>query len=270
MMNNFDKRFAQSTRKLDLQSIIKDKDYIRKVLDEILDARSAAPVFKAQRSTQIDEQGYGIFSAAAAAISVLNQTTSVFKFLPRVVTDHLTEFAAIFSFMALLQATVKPALRKIMVSSALEGYLKKPLKIEVSAKQTTRKPGPHPKTPIDIGSLEELANSGDIKMYITDKIDKASLGLGPAASLDSQFTAESARVVRAAAKEVRDKDLTAQLLLMAGGGFGGLKLYEWLTSRSRLQDPNDPKSGIKKQDEIKRRVERFKKEVGYNPELGKQ
>lgn len=269
-MNNFDKRFAQSTRKLDLQSIIKDKDYIRKVLDEILDARSAAPVFKTQRSTQLDEQGYGIAGAAASAMAVLNQTTSVFKFLPRVVTDHLSEFLAIFGSMALLQATVKPALRKIMVSSALDGYLKKPLKIEVAIKETTRNPGPHPKTAIDIGSLEELANSGDIKMYITDKIDKANLGLGPAANLDSQLTEESARVVRAAAEEVRKKDLTAQLLLMAGGGAGGFGLHEWLTSRSRLQDPNDPKSGIKKQDEIKRKVERFKQKVGYNPEPRKQ
>lgn len=270
MMNNFDKRFAQSTRKLDLQSIIKDKDYIRKVLDEILDARSAAPVFKTQRSTQLDEQGFGIAGAAAAAVSVLNQATSVFKFLPRVVTDHLSEIFAIFGFMALLQATVKPALRKIMVSKALDDYLKKPLKIEVSVRETIRNPGPHPKTPIDIGSLEELANSGDIKMYITDKIDKASLGLGPAASLDSQFTADSARVVRAAAEEVRAKDSIAQLLLIAGGGATGYGLYEWLTSRSRLQDPNDPKSGIKKQNEIIRKVERFKKKVGYNPESGKQ
>jgi hypothetical protein len=89
-------------------------------------------------------------------------------------------------------------------------------------------------------------------------------------SWEIRFTENSAGVIRKAADEVNKADLISLYSLLAGGGVAGLITQQKLFGLGRLQDPDDTESRIKNHDEINRKVERFKKKVGYNPELGKQ
>ena len=266
-MHKFNERFSQVNKKVpDLYTLRTNMTAVRKVLDELQDARSAAPViFKTDRPSQKDERNWGIVGALGIAGKVVGDTASAFKLLPRIVTDHLSEWGAIFAFVGLSQL-LKPALRKFLVSKNLNLLMQTELEVE-ALRPATRAHGAQSHT-VKVGTLEELANSTDMSL-IKQKVED-QVGIGSMSSWDIRFTEKSAGVIRKAAEEVNKADVISLMSLLAIGGGVGYITQQKLFELGRLQNPNDPKSGIKKQDEINRKVERFKKKVGYNPELGKQ
>lgn len=266
-MHKFNERFSQNNKKVpDLYTLRTNMTAVRKVLDELQDARSAAPIiFKTDRPSQRDERNWGIVGALGVGLKVVNDTTSAFKLLPRFITDYLSELGAIFAFLGLSQL-LKPALRKVLVSKNLNTLMRTELEVE-AYRAATRGTGAQSSI-IKVGTLEELANSTDmslIKQKVEDKI-----GIGKMSSWEIRFTENSAGVIRKAAEEVNKADLISLMSLLAGGGVAGLIAQQKLFGLGRLQDPDDTESRIKKQDEIKRQVVRFKNKVGYNPESGKQ